>query len=208
MARRGLDISHWAYDARGLPIGWLEIKRLGYEFIYLKASDGFDISHANYNYGKIDPFFIYEWEHVLSLFKAGAYHFWRTTLKWDYQFSIFDAAMFKPPTLPSLLDLEEKTFVAGLKLWDVIHEWLKAEEAKRGLKPAIYTGRGWLNWAVANYGPVPLWMAEHLLYLADYNPTPKPIIPLPWKQYWIRQVNEGFHVPGIPGGVSLDLMEG
>jgi len=209
MQKLGLDVSHHAYDVVGLPIGWSEVRRQGYELICLKASDGLNIWHNKRNYGKIDPFFLDNWKAIAEVgFPLRcAYPFFENEVPWTDQLSFFLAAFPEGaprPTAAHWLDAENKVYVRGLKLWDALQGFLDGIEGKFQMRPDFYTSRGWLAWADLNYGKRPDWLKNYRLVLADYNP--KPIIPPPWTEMHILQSNRNWKVPGIPGGVSLDFV--
>jgi len=82
--------------------------------------------------------------------------------------------------------------------------WLERVEAALGLRPILYTRRGF----VQTYFPDPGQLTDYLLWVAHYTGKPAPDVPAGWQDWTFWQFSETGTVPGIAGSVDLDRFNG
>jgi GH25 family lysozyme M1 (1,4-beta-N-acetylmuramidase) len=202
--QKGYDVSHWA--------GTINYMQLAYErpdFLIFKASDG------NFETGRyrehFDSQLLSNWFYshlVMPDIPIGVYHWFANGVKVAEQVDYAKFMLDHLDPLPNSLwlDLEEKTPGGS---WAAVAAWLQAMMPKMP-QVGIYTSAGWLNWADKAWGPRPAWLAQYPLWLASYpsvvNLAKPPAAPPPWQKWAIWQVDKNHKVPGIPGGVSLDVI--
>lgn len=195
----GWDISHWA----GQP-NWAQLSFEAPAFLIFKASDG---NHERNRYMEhFDSQLLPNWfwsHQVMPGLPMDVYHWYANAMPVAEQIDLHQHALklLTPAPRRSWLDLEEKTPGGS---WADIRSWLSSIPC-----PGVYTSPGWLAWADKVWGPRPAWLAALPFWLAQYpykldlsNP---PKSPAPWTKWLIWQVNKNHRVPGLPGGVSLDL---
>ena len=198
--KKGYDISHWAGE-----INWMQVAYNRPDFLIFKASDG---NWEMYRYREnFDSKLIPNWERSIKYVKSASvfdtYH-WLANGKdanWQADLVQFVNLTLDPTPHMTWLDAEEKTpggsWPKFKTVWDVCD--------------GTYTSPGWLDWASRTWGKCPFNLADKPLYLAQYPTTldlnKPPLAPRPWNYWTIWQCNKNYKVPGIPGGVSLDVME-
>lgn len=189
---KGIDVSHWQGD-RG-KIDWPKVKAAGYEFVFIKATQG-----TNYQ----DP----RYQEQLAGARAagivcGHYHFANGE----------DAAKEAQNFLDTIAKLQDGETV--ILDWEVQHKnpvawsesWLKTVTEKLGFKPLVYLNEStvktldWTPIVKAGYG---LWEAKY----GDNDQIPEPNeVPNPdeWPFFAIWQFSSKGTVPGITGNVDLN----
>jgi lysozyme len=178
----GIDVSHW----QGV-IAWDRVKEAGYQFAYLKATDGDKIA---------DSHFQLNWRASKDAgVLRGAYHFFRPGADFEAQFRNFTGVV-EPDgeLLPPCLDLEVGP-MDSLELESAL-SWLDAVERFYGVTPVVYCDRSLRDKlaAVPRFNAYPLW-------IADYSTIEPPL----WK-FW-QHTPQG-QVSGVPGLVDLDWFNG
>ncbi len=131
-AVQGIDVSKYQYD-----IDWLEVKKAGTRFAFIKATEGGDHLDANFRDN---------WDGAKEAgVPRGAYHFvfWCRPAKDQIRWFIRNVPK-DPDALPPVLDVEwnHKSScprIAPEKARAKMREMLRAFEAHYGKKPVIYT---------------------------------------------------------------------
>ena len=187
---KGTDLSHW-----NTVTDWKKIREAGYEFCFIKATQGT---------GYLDPTYKERKDKVRKAgMLLGAYHFA------DATDPIKEADWF----LKNVGELQEGEIVIldyeTYKLdnpADWCLKWLSRVEQKLGFKPLLYTYHGllvkydWKPVSVANFG---LWAARYGLQTQFPNPLFKPSTGS-WPFYAVWQYCSKGKVPGINGNVDLN----
>ncbi len=201
MYRRGYDISHWAGE-----INWMQVAYGKPDFLIFKASDGnFETGRYRENF---DSKLIPNWERAHKYVKCpiDVYHWWvpGKNVMWQIDLAKFVMETLDPAPGRMWLDMEEKTSGGGG--WASVVAFLQSFPGC-----GVYTSPGFLGWADSTWGKRPPWLAQYPLWLAQYpytvDLTKPPKAPPPWPKWDVWQVNKNHKVAGIPGGISLDVME-
>lgn len=190
----GIDVSHH----QG-PIAWPAVARAGISFAFIKATEGAL---------RRDPRFGANWNAAGDAgLLRGAYHFFRPAQAVPAQVDHFCSVTgeFAPGELPAVLDLEETIprdewpEIPRPQHLSLTLEWLRAVEARTGVRPIVYTRK---SFVAATFGaPGPL--AAYPLWIAHYTLQPAPACPEGWKWTFWQYTSCG-KVPGISGEVDLN----
>ncbi len=189
---KGIDISHWQGD-RG-TINWEKVKAAGYEFVFIKATQGTAYKDTRYL------------EQVAGARKAGMvvghYHFAHgadAIKEADFFLSVVSLQKGEPVVLDYEITLAKPA------VW--CKEWLDRVAEKLGFKPMIYLNEStvksvdWSSVASAGYG---LWEAKYGNNDSVAAESEKPKTD-EWSFYAVWQFSSKGSVPGIIGDVDLDL---
>lgn len=185
---KGLDVSHW----QGKPI-WSEIQKAGYEFAFIKATEGNAF---------VDSIFSYNWANSKAAgIPRGAYHFFRSAFSGAAQAELFLKTVPNDFELPPVLDLEVMNDASPTLVIQEAQAWLDMIEAALGVKPIIYTGSSLMDplGRPTQFAQYPLWWAEY-----DVS-APRNISP--WSNWKFWQLSSETDVPGI-GRCDVDLFNG
>lgn len=124
----------------------------------------------------------------------GAYHaFWPGRTAQQQFDNFFGAYSPLPGDLVPMIDVE--VYHGTVPLKDFLREvkkLLRMTQDRVGKPPFLYTA----NWFWEKIGNPPA-IDEYPLWVAYYNPTPKPVLPHGWSSYKIWQYTDKGHVPGI-----------
>ncbi|HYM12489.1 MAG TPA: GH25 family lysozyme [Bryobacterales bacterium] len=198
----GIDVSHY----QG-AIQWPTVAGTGIIFAYAKASDGL---HGP------DPRFANNWEAMRDAgITRGAYHFFRPAASVQAQAEQFLSLLpsLEAGDLPPMLDLEEARSGAGPDEWAAlpIHQrlplalaWLQQVEQALGIRPVVYTRRGWVQQNLGDPGD----LANYPLWIAHYTAAPQPALPGGWSRWTFWQYSQTGRVEGVSGNVDLDRFNG
>lgn len=198
----GIDVSHFQGT-----VDWPAAAAGGIAFAYAKTSDGGTGS---------DQKFATNWAGMKAAgIPRGAYHFFRPATSAEAQADHFVQLVgaLAPGDLPPMLDLEETKTATAPEQWDAVAvdarvplvlTWLERVEAALGLRPILYTRRGF----VQTYFPDPGQLTDYLLWVAHYTGKPAPDVPAGWQDWTFWQFSETGTVPGIAGSVDLDRFNG
>jgi lysozyme len=181
----GVDVSHHSG-----AIDWEQVIAAGYDFAYVKASEGVDAP---------DPRFAEHWRKLGELgVPRGAYHFYVTEDDPDEQARLFLATVdLRPGDLLPVVDVELIGHGTQPGLADRLRRFLDLVEAEAGVRPMIYTGP---NFWDAHVGPG---FGEHPLWVAEYG-VAAPRLPSDWQGWHLWQYRENQTVPGIEKDVDLN----
>ena len=181
----GVDVSHHSGD-----VDWAQVKAAGYDFAYVKASEGVDAP---------DPRFAEHWQKLGELgLPRGAYHFYVTEDDPDAQAQLFLSTVdLGPGDLLPVVDVEVVGHGTQPGLPDRLRRFLDLVETATGVRPMVYTGP---NFWDANVGPG---FGEHPLWIAEYG-VAEPRLPTDWDGWHLWQYLENQTVPGIEDDVDLN----
>lgn len=189
---KGIDISHWQGDAG--TINWSKVKNAGYEFVFIKATQGS---------GFVDPRYKEQIKGARSVgMLVGHYHFADGV---DYKKAaehFLDVADIK---VGELVILDWEIQAADPVGW--CKKWLDYVSASLGFKPLVYLNEAtvkkydWSPIVKAGYG---LWEAKYgdNDAIAEDNEIPNTD---EWPFFAVWQFSSRGSVPGITGNVDLDL---
>ena len=181
---RGVDV----HGAKG-PIDWHKVKAAGYDFAFVKCSEGISFNDPRYHVNLADA--------RRAGLHVGSYHFARPDHNQpeDEAHSFAAKLWLLPGDLLPALDFETAPHSASWAL-----RFLLALGAKIGHKPIFYSYSSFIQGMAAPpaLGGYPLW-------LANYRST-LPEVPKPWRYAAIWQHSSSGSVPGIGGHVDLNKL--
>ena len=194
---KGIDV----YSGDG-NVDWAKVKDAGYQFAFLKASEGITISDtqlAANRKGALD-----------EGLRIGYYHYFRPNDSVAAQVNNFVKSVGKPDSgaMRLVVDLEDP------KIWKpytvpqrvkMIEDWISGVQKAIGVTPQVmlYSGPDFVNSTLKN----PASLGKYDLWLADYNKGAPPI-PKPWTDWKFFQYSEHGKVPGISKDTDLDMFSG
>lgn len=180
----GIDVSHFSGD-----VDWPEVKKSGYGFAILKATEGVDL---------LDPSFKAHWKALKKEgILRGAYHFYVTEddPKDQADFYIKNVTLSKGDIIP-IVDIEVIGHGTKPGLTKRVKTFLNIIEKHYKAKPIIYTGPNfWQKHIRGNFSQYPIWIAEY--------GVEKPRLPKDWKSWHLWQYKENTRVPGIEKDTDL-----
>lgn len=195
---KGIDVS----SHQG-TIDWEKVKDAGYQFAFLKATEGIDW---------VDSTFAANRKGARDAgLKVGYYHYFRPNDTVDEQVKNFVSTVGKaePDALRLVIDTEDP------KIWKpysveqrnkMIVDWCQKVQKQLGVKPSVlvYGSPNFFDETLQNNAK----LGKFDLWIANYN-VPEPTIPKPWSKWTYWQYSEKGKVPGIEGtGVDLDMYNG
>lgn len=195
---KGIDVS-----SHQDKIDWKQVKDAGYQFAFLKASEGVDW---------VDPTFA---ENRTGAKDAGVavgyYHYFRPNDPVDAQVKNFVDTVGKaePNSLRLVIDAEDdsmwKPYTVQQRV-KMIDDWCQGVKKALGVTPqlSVYSSPSFVNQILGNGSQ----LGKYSLWIAHYN-VAEPILPKPWSKWDFWQYKDDGNVPGIPaGGVDLDMYNG
>lgn len=186
--RLGIDISHHSGK-----VNWKVVKKQGYEFAYVKCSEGVDDP---------DPLFEEHWENLRAAgMPRGAYHFYVTEDDPVEQAKFFASRLKDDPgTLPPAVDVELLGHNTDKDtMTQVLMVFLETFEKEVGIKPVIYTSS---NFWDAHYSPE---FSDYALWMAEYG-VRIPKVPFGWKNWLIWQRKQSQAVKGVEKSADINLL--
>lgn len=196
---QGVDVSHH----QGI-IDWSTVAGAGTLFAFAKATEGDSF---------VDSQFVANWAGMKSAgIMRGAYHFFHPAKPAKAQADKFLEVVnaLEPGDLPPALDIEE---TPGHNEWNdllkddrvnVAVDWLNQIGQALGVRPFLYTRRGFVKKYLGDPGP----LASFPLWIAHYTNSSQPTVPAGWDQWTLWQYSESGTVEGIAGSVDLDDFNG
>jgi len=180
----GIDVSHHSGE-----VDWAKVKAEGYTFAFAKATEGMDDP---------DPLFAAHWP---AMKKAGlirgAYHFYVTEDDPHEQAKFFiQNVTLKKGDLAPVVDIEILGKDTPPGLVSRFQTFLEIVEKHYGIKPIIYTDKGFWNAHLDDkFGSYPLWVAEY--------DVESPTLPQGWITYHLWQWKGDAQVPGVEKKADL-----
>lgn len=176
--KNGIDVSH-----HNGAVDWVKVKAHGHAFAFVKATEGMDDP---------DPMFALHWP---AMKKAGlirgAYHFYVTEDDPKEQAKFFiQTVSLKKGDLAPVVDIEILGKNTQPDLVSRLQTFLEILEKHYGIKPIIYTDKGFWNANLDDkFGSYPLWVAEY--------DVESPTLPQGWNTYHLWQWKSDAQVPGV-----------
>ena len=195
----GIDVSEFQNT-----IDWTQVPSAGVKFAYIRATDGTTIQ---------DSTFAQNWQGAEKAgILVGPYHYFTTTSPVDTQITNFvstvkQAEKVAPSNLPPVIDIEDPAQFANLPMQqriDNIQQMLDGVQKGLGVKPMVYMSSSFISEELNNTSQ----FNSYKLWVADYTTDPQPVVPTPWKSWDFWQHTDSGTVPGITGGVDMDLFNG
>ena len=196
---KGIDVS--SYQSK---IDWKQVKDAGYEFAFLKASEGVDW---------VDPTFAANRSAARDAGLAvGYYHYFRPNDAVDAQVKNFVSTVGKaePNSLRLVIDAEDPSMWNPYTVQQraqMIQDWCSGVQKALGVTPqiSIYASPSFVNQILQNAPG----LSKYSLWIANYN-VAEPNVPKPWSTWDFWQYSDSGNVPGISagGGVDLDMYSG
>jgi GH25 family lysozyme M1 (1,4-beta-N-acetylmuramidase) len=195
---KGIDVS-----AHQGNIDWTKVKDSGYQFAFLKATEGIDwvdSKFAEYRDGARN-----------AGLKVGYYHFFRPndTVKEQVDNFVKTVGKVEPDALRVVIDTEIpkiwKPYSADQRV-KMITEFCDEVQKQTGIKPSIvvYGSPNFFDGILNNSDK----LKKYDLWIANYN-VPEPTVPKPWDKWTYWQYSEHGKVPGIDNNdVDLDVYNG
>lgn len=190
---KGLDVSHHNSDAPKKPIDWPLVKAAGYEFVFIKCSEG-----TTYR----DPFFEQNWKGAgdAGLLRS-PYHYWRAAKDPISQVAFFRSCA-PEGELPQMLDVEDPLLAAGKDLMVPLVPFL-SHMAELFVRPSIFYSFPY--YVIDRGNPANAWLSELPLLISHITASSEPLLPKAWTTWLFWQHSWKARVPGIVGDVDEDI---
>jgi len=191
MTVKGIDVAY--YEPK---IDWLKVKNAGYEFAFIKASQG----------TVEDPKFKEHWNGAKGILPRGAYHLYdprypKATAKAQAEF-FWSLVKEDPGELPFVADIEkyESGPYHGSQQWYNFLETLKMLSNRK--EAMIYTAQYYwqdnVNLAGKSVTDVSYFYKNYPLWIADPDPVQSPSMPKnAWLDWLFWQINWTTYIDGI-----------
>jgi lysozyme len=188
---KGIDVSKWQAN-----IDWSQVKGAGYDFAFIRASDG-----LYYDDGKYDA----NWKGAKAAgVVRGTYQFFRPSqdpiAQADLMLNKMAAAgWIEAGDLPCVIDIEVSEGQSNTTIRNKALQWLSYVEQKTGKKPLVYTAAGWSSVLGNALNAYPLWIANYTGGYQGYCP----LMPDGWNEWTFWQYTSKGAVPGV-GSLDVD----
>jgi len=188
---KGVDVSKWQAS-----IDWTQVKSQGYEFAFIRASDG-----LNYPDGQFKA----NWQGAKAAgVIRGVYQFFRPGQDPIAQADLMlakmqDAGWLESADLPCVIDIEVADGQSTTTIRQKSLQWLQYVEQKTGKKPIVYTAAGWSTVLGNSLSAYPLWIAN---YTGD-PASSCPLMPDGWQTWLFWQYTSKGPVAGV-GSKDVD----
>ena len=199
---QGIDVSRWqGTNQSGGPVDWGAVRSTGFQFAYVKATEGLIIT---------DPFLNVLAPGARSAgLLTGVYHIcWPAdnTAAAEVAYFLRVAGQYiAPGFLVPVLDIEPRYNIHGMAMVRWIDEWAGAVRAAKGVNPVIYCSA---SVAADLHKADPTIDGRYHLWLAGYAPAAQPNTG-GWGSWAFWQYTDTGTVPGIEGhNVDLDWFNG
>jgi GH25 family lysozyme M1 (1,4-beta-N-acetylmuramidase) len=192
----GIDVSEFQNT-----IDWSKVQNAGVKFAFIRATDGTTIQDAD---------FVQNWQAAEKAgVLVGPYHYFTTTSAVPTQIDNFVSTIKKVDAgnLPPVIDVEDPKQFANFTVPErvaMVQQMLTGVENATGVKPMLYMSSSF-SAEVLNSAPQ---FDSYRLWVADYTTAAQPIVPKPWTNWDFWQHSDNGQVPGIAGGVDMDLFNG
>jgi lysozyme len=192
----GIDVSEFQNN-----IDWQQVQKSGVNFAFIRATDGTTIQDSD---------FVQNWQGAEKTgVLVGPYHYFTTTSPVASQITNFVSTVKQVDAgnLPPVLDVEDPAQFSKYTVPQrvaMIQQWLDGVQQQLGVQPMLYMSSNF-SAGVLNNAPQ---FDKYKLWVADYTTAAQPIVPEPWKNWDFWQHADNGQVPGITGGVDMDLFNG
>ena len=202
---KGIDVSRW----QGIQINWNKIKNAGYQFAFIKVTDG-----SAYKQVFIDGAKIQANGAATAGLKIGYYHFAHPAgspaaqddaqMEADFFINTLKTG-FPKSHFPPVLDFEDEHIL--LNRGDAVNWVIAFADKIKTVYPELifYTYKSYADTHFSSnhqLGILPLWIAGYPRNVDFNKPTP---IPRGWASWQIWQYSDKGTVPGI-AKVDLNIM--
>jgi lysozyme len=188
---KGIDVSE-----HNATINWSKVKASGRSFAIARVSDG--VNHP-------DVQFAANWSGIKAQgLVRGAYQYFRPGQDPLAQADLMVSRIgtLGPGDLPPVIDVETADGYSGTTIVKNLRTWIDRVKLKTGVDPIIYAAQGF--WDTL---PSTAQFAGSTLWVANYGQT-CPHLPKTWGQWKFWQSSESGTVPGVTGGIDLDVFNG
>ena len=188
---QGVDVSKWQAS-----IDWKQVKAQGYEFAFVRASDG-----LNYPDGQFDA----NWKGAKAQgIVRGVYQFFRPSQDPIAQADLLldklaKAGWIESGDLPAVIDIETSDGQSASTVRSKALAWMQYVEQKTGKKPIVYTSAGWSTVLGSALSAYPLWIANYTGTYQGYCP----LMPDGWQKWVFWQYTSKGPVAGV-GSKDVD----
>jgi lysozyme len=189
---KGIDISPW----NGQKVNFAAIKAAGYEFVYIKASQGPSLSYP--------CAIVQDQDAIGEGLEVGFYHFAQPGQdSATDEAHLFDMVLRKGNyTLLPVVDVETNAAgIAPAQYTQWLHDFVATLQSLGYPRVMIYGGKYFLN---ANILPDGV-LATCPLWLADYEANAH--LPNGWAGYAVWQYSQSAQIPGIGGVFDVDVCD-
>lgn len=188
---RGIDVSHH----QGV-INWDAVAGSGVRFAFIRVSDGTRSP---------DTRFTANWGEARRVgILRGAYQYFRPAQDVAAQANLMIAALASDGgELAPVIDVEDAGGRSAAQITAAVQQWVSMVSAATGRTPIIYTGPYFWRDQVGNPN-----MSGNPLWIAHYTSRCPLISEDVWSRWDFWQYSETGRVPGITGGVDMDLFNG
>ncbi|MHB8107314.1 MAG: stalk domain-containing protein [Candidatus Cryosericum sp.] len=199
---QGVDVAHWqSTDQAGNPLNWAAVRATGFQFAYVKATEGLTITDSSLNV-------LVPGARAAGML-AGVYHIcWPgddTAAAEAASFLQAAGQYIAPGFLVPVLDIEPKFSIHGAAMVHWIDAWAGAVRAAKGVTPVIYCSS---SVAADLHTADPTIDSRYHLWLANYAASAQPNTG-GWGSWAFWQYTDAGTVPGIEGhSVDLDWFNG
>jgi lysozyme len=199
---QGIDVSRWqSSDQAGDPLNWAAVRGTGFQFAYVKATEGLNITDPAMNV-------LVPGARSAGLL-TGVYHIcWpadNTAAAEAAYFLRVAGQYIAPGFLVPVLDIEPRYNIHGTAMVRWIDEWAGAVRVAKGANPVIYCSA---SVAADLHKADPTIDGRYRLWVAGYAPAAQPNTG-GWGSWAFWQYTDTGTVPGIEGhSVDLDWFNG
>jgi GH25 family lysozyme M1 (1,4-beta-N-acetylmuramidase) len=199
---QGVDVSRWqSSDQAGNPLNWGAVHQVGFQFAFVKATEGITITDPSLNV-------LVPGARSAGLL-AGVYHIcWPADNPAAAEAAYFLQAAgqyITPGFLTPVLDIEPRYNIHGVAMVRWIDEWASVVRAAKGVNPVIYCSA---SVAADLHNADPTIDGRYHLWLAGYALAAQPNTG-GWGSWAFWQYTDIGTVPGIEGhNVDLDWFNG
>lgn len=194
---KGVDVSNWQRN-----IDWKQVKNAGYEFAFMKATEGVTYVDAYFNQNR-------QGARDAGL-KTGYYHYFHPENSVEEQVKHFSRVVGKaePDSLRLVIDAEDPSAWRRYPLEQrvkMVDDFLKGVQRELGQVPkvSIYCSPNFANEILGN-SPV---LSKYSLWIANYG-VANPTLPKPWSKWDFWQFTDTGRVPGINGNADINVFNG
>ena len=202
----GIDVSRW----QGTDINWNMVKSDGYQFTFIKASDG-----SAYKRQFIEMGIKQANEAKNAGLKIGYYHFSHPSnfggleqdAKDEANFFLETIDNFPKANFPAVIDLEDARMNLAQRETEEWIEVFKTILINSGIETMLYSSKRFLDRNLPSnhqLGIVPLWLA---IYPRNFDINKHPRSPIGWSSWDIWQYGQGKIKGDKHGAVDLNLMK-